>query len=69
MNRFDQPYSGRPCPQPECDGVLRVESSKVQGENRRRYFKCNKCGKSPENNVQSVPLMYAPRRASRAKAD
>jgi hypothetical protein len=65
MDRFEQPYSGQRCPQPGCDGVLRVESTKVRGENRRRYFKCNKCGKSPENNVQSVPLRYAPGRSRR----
>jgi hypothetical protein len=69
MKPREQPFSGRPCSQPGCDGVLRVESTKVQGENRRRYFKCNKCGKSPENNVQSLPLVYAPRQVRRAKTN
>jgi hypothetical protein len=67
MNHQLQPYSGQPCPQPGCDGVLRVESSRVGGEYRRCYFKCSKCHKAPENNIQSVPLRYAPPQASRGK--
>jgi hypothetical protein len=27
MNEKDQPYSGKPCEQNGCDGVLRVETS------------------------------------------
>ena len=67
MITADQPYSGQPCPQPGCDGVLRVETSRVRGEYRRRYFKCEKCCLAPENNVQSVLLKYAPPKASRRK--
>jgi hypothetical protein len=50
------PYSGQPCPQAGCSGVLRVESTRVRGDWRRRYFKCNTCGVAPANNVQCVPL-------------
>jgi hypothetical protein len=66
MNRFDQPYSGKPCQQLGCDGVLRVETTMVHGDTRRRYLKCKKCGISPANNIQSVPLQYAPRQPRRS---
>jgi hypothetical protein len=34
---------------------------------RPRYFKCNKCGTAPVNNIQGAPLRYAPRQSPRTK--
>ncbi len=63
----DQPYSGQPCPQPGCDGVLRVETTRVGAEYRRRYLKCKKCRVAPEKNVESILLRYALRQPARRK--
>jgi hypothetical protein len=62
---LERVYSGQPCPQPGCDGVLHVESTRVIGSYRRRYLKCSKCRTAPENHVQLVPLEFAPRRSPR----
>jgi hypothetical protein len=67
MSTADKPCSGQPCLHPGCDGVLRVETSRVRGEYRRRYLKCNKCGVAPANNIQLVPLYFAPRQPARGK--
>jgi hypothetical protein len=67
MSTAEKPHSGQPCSQPGCDGVLRVETTRVRGPYRRRYLKCNKCGIAPANNIQLVPLYFAPRQPARRK--
>ena len=60
MSIVEKPYSGQPCPQPGCDGVLRVETTRICGEYRRRYLKCKKCGVAPENNkIAPLRKVYA----------
>lgn len=68
MPNDSQPYPGKPCPLPGCDGILFVESTRICGDNRRRYFKCRKCGQSPQNNIQSLPLRYAPQQPRRRRS-
>lgn len=58
------PQIGDPCPRTSCAGVLKVYSTKVRiEENRRfRYLRCSACKACPEDNIQVVPLQYAPPR-------
>ena len=67
MAASDSPHSGQPCPQPGCNGVLRVETTRVCGEYRRRYLKCNQCHCAPEHNLEIVKLQYAPPQSPRRK--
>jgi hypothetical protein len=67
MITAEKPHSGQPCPQPDCDGVLRVETTRVCGDYRRRYLTCKKCGLAPENNIECLPLRYAPPQPPRRK--
>jgi hypothetical protein len=62
MSTTGQPYSGKPCEEPGCNGVLECYCSKIKGASRVRYFECNKCGVYPEQNKQSIPLAHSPPR-------
>jgi hypothetical protein len=62
------PQIGTPCPRDSCDGVLGVGTTipKPASNVRIRYLVCKKCGCSPENNKQIVPLHYAPPRGPKS---
>lgn len=57
--------SGDPCPRDSCDGAMVVCNTKVLLEEgvRKRYFHCGTCRCRPENNIQIVPLEFAPPRS------
>jgi hypothetical protein len=61
------PHIGDPCPREACDGVLHVESTRVDEEAgvRYRYLRCRTCRCKPTIHVQIVPLHYAPRQKGR----
>lgn len=63
------PQIGDPCPREKCTGVLKVGTTKVIAQEgiRKRFLVCRKCGCSPENNIQIVPLHYAPPQSPRPK--
>lgn len=55
--------SGDQCPVEECGGKLLVYSTRIVGNSRVRYLRCNLCGATPEHNKQMVPLEYGPSRS------
>jgi hypothetical protein len=59
--------AGMACEREVCAGVLYVYKTKVivAEDMRVRYLKCDRCGHLPDDNLQSVPLEYAPARPSR----
>ncbi len=61
------PQIGDPCPRENCGGVLCVGTTipKPDKNVRIRYLVCRKCGSSPQNNKQVVPLHYAPQRTTK----
>jgi hypothetical protein len=63
------PYSGKPCEDADCTGVLHVYRTQVVGKSRVRTFRCNRCGKAPSKSIQCVPLEHAPPLAARRKTD
>lgn len=62
------PQIGDPCPRKNCVGIMRVGTTipKPESNVRIRYLVCNKCGASPPNNKQIVPLHYAPARQKKS---
>lgn len=70
MTERKQVASGCPCPRDGCGGALTVYKTViiVSADVRVRYHKCARCGRTPDNNQQTVPLAYAPARASRVSS-
>lgn len=58
---------GDSCKKPDCRGTMIVYTTRVNfiTEMRTRYMKCNTCGDSPECNKWVIPMIYAPKRASK----
>lgn len=62
MSTNGQPYSGKRCEHLGCGGTLECYCSKINGDSRVRFFRCNKCGKTPTKSKQSIPLAHSPPR-------
>jgi hypothetical protein len=65
MSTDGKPTTGDQCPAPNCKGHLFVETSRIVGNTRRQFLKCDTCGENPPDHIRAIPLEYAPPRKSR----
>jgi len=47
---------------PNCQRLCVVTHTKVVSDSRVRYYGCRRCRYRPDDNVRTVPLIYAPRK-------